>query len=156
MLASMTLVPLSFVQAEETESVVQSGKTVSFEYTMSLDDGSIVESNVGAEPIEYIHGQSQLFPRLEEALTGLTVDDEKSIILEPADAFGQTSSEAFQEIPTEEIPEEAREVGAQVAVAGLDWPVLVHEVRRDSVVLNLNHPLAGKALTFDVRILSIS
>jgi FKBP-type peptidyl-prolyl cis-trans isomerase 2 len=84
------------------------------------------------------------------------VDDEKSIILEPADAFGQTSSEAFQEIPTEEIPEEAREVGAQVAVAGLDWPVLVHEVRRDSVVLNLNHPLAGKALTFDVRILSIS
>ncbi|HEX6995593.1 MAG TPA: peptidylprolyl isomerase [Gammaproteobacteria bacterium] len=135
--------------------MIEAGKTVGFEYTLRLEDGSIVQSNKDDEPLTYVHGENQILPALERELEGLEVDDRKEITLEARDAYGEIRPEAFREVPAEQIPPEARRVGAQLSAAGYDGPIRVHEIKDDVVVLDFNHPLAGKALKFDIRVVSI-
>lgn len=132
------------------------GKTVGFEYTLKLDDGTVVESNVGRDTLEFVSGQGQILPKLEEALVELKVDDTASVTLAPKDAYGPVNQEAFREVPIEQIPEPARKVGTQLKADGFNGTIRVHEVKTESVVLDFNHPLAGETLTFDVRVLAVS
>lgn len=140
---------------QEEEPVVGAGKTIAFEYTLSLDDGSVVESNVGGQAFEYVHGESQILPALEEALGGLQVDEEATVTLPPEQAYGEVNAEAFQEVPIDRVPDDAREVGAELRAEGYGGPIRVHEVRPETVVLDFNHPLAGQELTFAVKVLSV-
>lgn len=135
--------------------MIEAGKTVGFEYTLKLDDGSVVQSNKGGEPLKYVHGENQILPALEQQLEGLDVDDEKNVKLPADEAYGEIKEEAFQEVPTEQIPEDARRVGAQLSAQGYNGAIRVHEVKDDTVVLDFNHPLAGQDLTFDIRVVSI-
>jgi FKBP-type peptidyl-prolyl cis-trans isomerase 2 len=158
--AALIIVTAAFVslvsgRAQEAKDAIETGRTVAFEYTVSEQGGSIVDTNIGSQPIEYVHGEGQILTGLENALSGMSVGDEKSVTLRPEDAYGPADPAAFRDVPTEQIPEEARNVGVRLAVPGIAWPVLVNEVRPDSVVLDLNHPFAGKTLVFVVRILSI-
>ena len=140
---------------QEEEPVIDTGKNVGFEYTLTLDDGTVVESNVGGDTALFVHGEGQILPALEGAISGLGVDDQKTVSLEADDAYGPVNPEAFREIPIEQIPEDARVVGTSLSTEGYDGPIRVHEVRDDSIVLDFNHPLAGQALTFDIRIVSV-
>lgn len=135
--------------------MIEAGKTVAFEYTLRLDDGSVVQSNKDDEPLTYVHGENQILPALERELEGLEVDDRKEVTLEARDAYGDVRPDAFREVPAEQIPQEARRVGAQLSAQGYDGPIRVHEVKDDVVVLDFNHPLAGKSLKFDIRVVSI-
>jgi FKBP-type peptidyl-prolyl cis-trans isomerase 2 len=150
----LTLITLNG-SAQEEDSVIGEGTTVGFEYTLSLSDGTVVESNVGGDAFSYTQGGSQILPALEVALTGLAIDDTKQVTLEPADAYGDVNPEAFQEIPIAQIPEDARVVGTILGAEGFEGPIRVHEVKEDVVVLDFNNPLAGKKLTFDIRIVSL-
>jgi FKBP-type peptidyl-prolyl cis-trans isomerase SlyD len=141
--------------AQQEEAVISEGKTVGFEYTLSLSDGTIVESNVGGDAFTYVHGERQILPALESALVGLAVDETRQVTLEPAEAYGEVNPEAFQEIPIERVPEEAREVGTTLGAPGYEGPIRVHEIKEDTIVLDFNNPLAGKTLTFDIRIVSL-
>jgi len=80
------------------------GKTVGFEYTLKLDDGTVVESNVGRDTLEFVSGQGQILPKLEEALVELKVDDTASVTLAPKDAYGPVNQEAFREVPIPSSP----------------------------------------------------
>src|SRR5690606_1643777 len=82
---------------EEGEPMIEAGKTVAFEYTLRLDDGSVVQSNKDAEPLTYVHGENQLLPALEQALEGLEVNDRKEVKLAAEDAYGKVRDEAFRE-----------------------------------------------------------
>lgn len=137
------------------EAAVSEGKTVGFEYTLSLSDGTVVESNIGGEAFTYTQGQGQILPALEQALLGMAVDDTKQVNLSAADAYGEVNEEAFQEIPLDQLPDEARVVGTILGAEGYDGPIRVHEVNDEFVILDFNNPLAGKALTFDIRIVSL-
>lgn len=151
-LALALLFPVGFAQTEDT--VISEGKTVGFEYTLSLTDGTVVESNVGGDAFTYTQGEGQILPALEQALLGLAIEDTKQVTLAPADAYGEVNQEAFQEIPLDQIPEEARVVGTILGAQGYDGPIRVHEVNEEFVILDFNNPLAGKTLTFDIRIVS--
>lgn len=143
---------------EDQSSVVEEGKQVTIEYTLSLDDGTAVDGNVGGEPFVYQHGQGQLPPALEQELAGLKVNDTKEIRLSPEEGFGPVNPDAFQNIAPEAIPEEGRKVGTVLMASdpsGNQRPVRVHEVHPDRIVLDFNHPLAGKHLNFDVRVLDV-
>lgn len=153
MFAASLLSSDGFAQQEDT--VISSGSSVSFEFTLTLADGTVVESNVDQEPLTYVHGEGKLLPALEAALAGMTVDERKSIAVEAADAFGPVNPEAFREVPLESIPEDARTVGTPLSAEGFDGSIRVHEVREETVVLDFNNPLAGEDLKFDVRIVSI-
>ena len=135
--------------------MIEAGKTVGFEYTLKLDDGSVVQTNKGGEPLKYVHGENQILPALEQQLEGLDVDEEKNVKLPAEEAYGDVKEEAFQEVPTEQIPEDARKVGAQLSAQGYNGAIRVHEVKDETVVLDFNHPLAGQDLTFDIRVVSI-
>lgn len=136
---------------------IENGKTVSLEYTVSVD-GQQVESNKGSAPLVYTHGAKQIVPGLEKELTGLDVGSSKSVTVPPEQAYGEVNDQAFVEVKKEQVPEEARQVGAQLMTKdpqGNTLHPVVSEVREESVVLDFNHPLAGKTLQFDVTVVSV-
>lgn len=134
---------------------VEAGRKVSFEYTLTLPDGSVVESNVGGKPFAYEQGKGQVIPGLEKALQGLRAGDNKKVTIPPDDAYGPVRAEAQREVPIAKIPEEARKVGAMLAAEGFPGSIRVAEVRKETALLDFNHPLAGKTLNFDVHILTV-
>lgn len=146
------------LQAQEDASVIQDGRTVSIEYTLKLTDGSTADTNVGAEPLVYVQGEQQILPALEARLIGMKADETREVSLTPEEGYGPVHTEAFQTVPLEIIPEEARNVGARLVGQGPQGEPLhavVKEINDDSAVVDLNHPLAGEQLNFTIKVVSI-
>ena len=142
----------------EEKTVIAEGNSVSIEYTLKLDDGTTVDSNVDGEPMVYKVGGSEILPALESALHGLGVGDTKEVRLTAEQGYGPIVPEGYQEVELEMVPEDAREVGTMLmatAPDGQQQAIRVHEVKEETIVLDFNHPLAGQALNFDVKILAI-
>jgi len=138
--------------------VVEQGKQVSIEYTLRIDDGDEVDSNVGADPLTYVQGDQQIVPGLEEALQGMEIGDNKEVTIHPDKGFGDRSETRFKEVEKSQIPEEAQKVGVHLQGEDADGNIVnvrVTEVKDETVVMDLNHPLAGKTLHFNVKILDI-
>ncbi len=138
--------------------VVETGKQILIEYTLSTEVEGLVDSNVESDTLSYIQGTQQIIPALEIALEGMEVGETKEVSITPKDGFGQRSEKALQEVDKSLVPEEARKV--DVVLQGHDKgggviKARVAEVRDETVVLDLNHPLAGKTLQFNVKILNI-
>jgi len=152
------LLPAVSLAEEAKQPVVEEGKSISIEYTLTLDDGSTADTNVGGDPLVYVQGGGQILPALETALVGMTIDQTRQVKLNPEEGYGPVNPDAFQEVEAQVIPEDAREVGAQLVAqdpSGRQRPVRVHAVEGEKITLDLNHPLAGQSLTFDVKILAI-
>jgi FKBP-type peptidyl-prolyl cis-trans isomerase SlyD len=140
------------------ENVVKDGAVVSLQYSLSEENGELIESNKGKGPLKYTHGSKQIVPGLEKELTGMKVGGEKRVKVKPEDAYGMVNPKAFQEVPKEQIPANGMKVGATLAAKGpqgQEIPVRIHEIKEKTVVLDLNHPMAGKTLLFDIKILDI-
>ena len=138
--------------------MISDGSRVSIEYTLTIDDGSVADSNVGDEPLVYEQGQSEILPALERALLGLAVGDTAEVTLEPDDGYGLIDEALFETVPSHLVPENGRQVGAYLvaqAKTGERRQVRVAEVKGEEIVIDLNHPLAGQTLRFAVRILSV-
>lgn len=137
---------------------IAAGNSVSLEYTLKLDDETVVESNVGATPLTYLHGDGSIIPGLERELEGLTVGATKDVVIAPADGYGPIHAEAVQEVPLEQIPENARHAGAVLQGQSPEGGVVrarVTEVKDATAVVDFNHPLAGQTLHFAVKVLDI-
>jgi FKBP-type peptidyl-prolyl cis-trans isomerase SlyD len=151
--------PVLLRSAEKAEEkVVRDGTVVSLQYSLSGEDGKLIESNKGKDPLKYTHGSKQIVPGLEKELAGMKVGGEKRVKVKPQDGYGAVDSKAFQEVPKEQIPADALKVGAILAAKGphgQEIPVRIHQIKEKTVVLDLNHPMAGKTLLFDVKILDI-
>ena len=135
--------------------MIQSGSKVSIEYTLTLDDGSKVDSNVGGEPLVYTQGEGQIIRGLESEMEGMATGDEKKVRVEAKDGYGEVDPEALREIDAEQVPEDARQVGAMLMAQGHGAPIRVAEIRGEKIVLDFNHPLAGKDLNFAVKVLTV-
>jgi FKBP-type peptidyl-prolyl cis-trans isomerase SlyD len=149
---------LRSAEKAKQEKVVKDGSVVSLQYSLSEEDGKLIESNKGKDPLKYTHGSKQIVPGLEKELTGMKVGGEKRVTVKPEDAYGVVNSKAFQEVPKEQIPVNGLKVGATLAAKGpqgQEIPVRVHEIKEKTVVLDLNHPMAGKTLLFDIKILDV-
>jgi FKBP-type peptidyl-prolyl cis-trans isomerase 2 len=154
-LVSVFLFALSPAQAEGEKEVISDGKQVSFFYKLTVD-GEVLEDNSDLQPLVYLQGGEQILPALEAGLAGMAAGETKTIKLAAADAYGERDAGAIQEVPIDQVPEEARVVGMTLQAQGRPGPILVTEVREDVVVLDFNHPLAGKELIFDVKIADVS
>lgn len=138
---------------------IQSGSTVRIEYTLTDETGEILDSTEGREPLTYVHGRRQIIPGLEQALAGLRVGDQKQVTVAPKDAYGLVDPQARAEVPRHAVPPEALVPGTELVARSADGAtrlVTVLEIRPDTVVVDLNHPLAGKTLRFDVRVVEVS
>lgn len=137
---------------------VSDGKQVSLEYTLTLEDKSKIDSNVGKAPLIYTQGAHEIIPGLEKQLAGVKVGESKHIEIPPAEGYGEVDPARKQEIDKNRIPEDARKVGAKLTGQGPQGqPIFaqVTEVKDNTVVLDMNHPLAGKRLIFDVKVLKV-
>ena len=140
------------------QDTVGDGKRVSLEYTLTLEDQTVIDTNVGKTPLVYTHGTQQIVPGLEKQLVGLKTGDTKKVEVSPEEGYGEADPNRFQEVPTENIPEEARSVGKKLQGQGPDGQMMfaqVTEVKEKTIIVDLNHPLAGKKLFFDVKVLKI-
>lgn len=138
--------------------MIAKGNRVSLEYTLVLDDGRVVTTNVGKDPFVYIHGEEQIPAALERQLAGLDVGDHREVTLSPEEAYGPINPEAFISVEIEAVPEEARKPGIFLETNDSDGStrvVRVHEVHSDHVILDFNHRLAGERLTFQIRVIRI-
>lgn len=135
------------------------GETVAVHYTGKLDSGEVFDSSRGRDPLEFQLGAGQVIPGFERAVEGLAVGEAREIRLDPADAYGDPQDELLVDVPAEQFPEDAKpQVGHQVQVQvapGENRVARIAEVREDAVKLDLNHPLAGQALTFDVELVAV-
>jgi FKBP-type peptidyl-prolyl cis-trans isomerase 2 len=138
---------------------VTSGDVVRIHYTGSLADGSVFDTSEGREPLEFTVGSGEIIPGLDKAMPGMTVGEEKTVTIPCDEAYGPRQEEAQQAVPRGQIPPDIPlEPGLQLQMRGPDGqavPVTVAEITDEAVVLDANHPLAGKDLTFKVARVSI-
>ncbi len=145
-------------QKGEKEMTVSSGTRVSIEYTLRLEDKAVIDTNVGSEPLTYVHGSDQIIPGLQKGLEGMRIGESKQVTIKPEEGYGAVNPKDFVEVKKEEGPQDALTVGAQLEGrddSGRPFYARVVEVKNQTVVLDLNHPLAGKTLFFEVKILDI-
>jgi len=137
---------------------IEKGSTVQLEYTLKDDAGAVLDSNKGQSPFTYTQGEAQLMPGLEKQLVGMHVGEEKKVVLPPEEAYGRADPGAQTEVARDLLPPEALTVGARLMArnsTGEQRPVMVKEIKEKTVVLDLNHPLAGKTLVFEVKVLGV-
>ncbi|MFN8671902.1 MAG: peptidylprolyl isomerase [Candidatus Sericytochromatia bacterium] len=151
----------------ENKQIVGDKKAVAINYTLYLDDGSVADTTYPNEefeieketPLYFLCGYGNIIPGLEKALNGLAVGDKKVVEIEPEEAYGEISDDAFQEVPKNVFPEDYEiEVGMPFALMDEDdnyIPAIVHEIHDDFIVVDMNHPLAGEKLKFEVEIMDI-
>lgn len=135
------------------------GDTVHIHYTGTLSDGSVFDSSEGRDPLSFTLGSGQVIPGLDAALGGMAVGEAKTVTISSDAAYGTYDPQARQPIPRDQIPPHIPVApGTMLQMQTPDGgviPVTVAEVDDQTVVLDANHPLAGKDLTFEVEVVAI-
>jgi FKBP-type peptidyl-prolyl cis-trans isomerase SlyD len=148
------------VALSERSSAMKIGKgsVVGLEYRLHLGDGKVIDES-GGQPLSYLHGKGQIVPGLERELEGLGTGDSKQVVVSPAEGYGDHDPAGVQAVPRASFPAEADiQPGMQFAARAPDGsqiPVTVRDVKGDQVTIDVNHPLAGKTLHFDVKVASV-
>ena len=138
-------------------STIAKNSAVSFNYTLKDAEGNVIDQSQG-EPLAYLHGHNNIIPGLESQLEGKKAGDKLTAVVEPADAYGEYQEQAVQEIPRENfqgVDDIQPGMQFQSQAEGQMMLVTVKDVKDDVVVVDANHPLAGKQLTFDVEVVDV-
>jgi FKBP-type peptidyl-prolyl cis-trans isomerase SlyD len=131
---------------------------VSIHYTLTNDDGEVIDSSIGHEPLDYLHGQGSIISGLEKALQGKAVGDTFTIRIEAEDAYGEFHEERVQVISRslfEGIDNIETGMQFQADVSSGPGVVTVVNIEGDDITIDGNHPLAGLALTFAVEVVDV-
>ncbi len=138
----------------------KAGDTLHMHYTGKLDDGTVFDSSEGRDPLKFQLGAGQIIPGLDAGVTGMEVGEKRSVRVEPEQGYGPHEPERVQSVERASFPDDIpTDPGTQLQVQtaqGQVMPVTVVEANEQHVVLDTNHPLAGKALTFDVELVEIA
>ncbi|SEU09953.1 FKBP-type peptidyl-prolyl cis-trans isomerase [Stigmatella erecta] len=131
-------------------------RIVALEYKLHLGDGEVIDESEPGQPLSYLHGGGQIVPGLEGALEGMGVGEAKKVVVSPAEGYGEHESAGLQEVPRSMFPPDAElRPGVRLAAqtdGGEVIPIGIREVKGETVLVDLNHPLAGKTLHFDVTV----
>jgi len=138
----------------------KSGDTVRIHYTGTLDDGTEFDSSAGRDPLQFTLGSGQVIPGFDKAVEGMAVGDSKSVNIPAEDAYGPHREQLVQEVPRTALPDNLTpEEGMALQAKGQDGNVVkltVTAVGDSSITVDANHPLAGKALSFDIELVDIA
>ncbi len=133
---------------------IETNQIVSIEYEVR-DGDKVVDSNVGAEPLVFMFGKGQIIPGLENGIKDMAIGEKGDVLVQPADAYGEYNPEATQEVPKEQFAGIDLQEGMTLYGQGEDGStvqVIVKEIKDAAVIIDFNHPLAGKSLMFTVTI----
>lgn len=150
------LVALAVVAVAGCGPKIADKMVVKIAYTGTLPDGSQFDSSEGGDPLEFMIGSGQMIPKFEENLLGLRKGDKKTFLIAAADAYGERDEAMLMEVPLSAFPEDLKlEKGMQLgttASTGQQMIVTVADLKEGSAVIDYNHPLAGKDLTFAIEV----
>jgi FKBP-type peptidyl-prolyl cis-trans isomerase SlyD len=136
---------------------IEANQVVSIQYEVR-DGADVVDSNIDGAPLVFMFGKGQIIPGLENGIANMNVGEKADVLVKPADAYGEYNEEAQQELPKEQFAGIDLNVGMTLYGQGEDGgtvQVIVKEVKEDNVVIDFNHPLAGKDLMFSVTLNSV-
>ena len=140
-------------------TTAKSGDSVNVHYTGTLDDGTTFDSSKGREPLTFTLGSGMVIAGFDDAVTGMAVGETKTVTFPPEEAYGPVQPEMIQQVERSNIPAEIElAVGVQLQAGGPGQQpmiVTVVELDEETVTLDANHALAGKALTFELELVSI-
>jgi peptidylprolyl isomerase len=140
-------------------SEARNGDTVQVHYTGKLADGTLFDSSVGREPLEFTLGAGQMIPGFEKAVFGMKVGEKKTVTIPADEAYGPYRDDLVVEISREKLPSDMTpEVGQQLVMRqpdGTEIVVVITAVSDETVTIDANHPLAGKELTFEIELVKI-
>jgi peptidylprolyl isomerase len=139
----------------------KTGDKVKIEYTGTLDDGTVFDSNIeDGNLLEFEIGGGQVIKGFDDAIIGMKEGEEKQFIISPAEAYGEHDSTLIQKVPREIFPPDAELVPGLLFEAGLPTgekvPAIITAIEEQIVLVDLNHPLAGKRLNFKIKLSSIT
>lgn len=143
---------------KEDVPLVTEGKKVRVHYTLTVE-GNIIDSSKEREPMEIQVGSRQVIPGFEKTIKGMKVGEKKSFEVSPEEGYGLEDPKAIQEVSRDKLPPDIKPEPGMTLYArdknGRPMSVKIMEVKKDVVVMNFNHPLAGKTLKFEVEIIEI-
>lgn len=137
--------------------MIETGKKVKFHYTLKVGD-RVVDSSLSGDALEYVHGKDSIISGLEKGLEGRQEGDKCTIKVLPDEGYGPIDPKALVEIDKDKIPSDTLELGAILSAKNENGDAVqgvIQDIRPETVMIDFNHPLAGKVLTFDVEILNI-
>lgn len=138
---------------------VKNGDKVRVHYHGKLNDGTTFDSSEGRAPLEFEVGIGQVIKGFDDAMVEMKVGDKKTVVIPAENAYGVASPENMVEYPLDQFPEDMKpEIGLELHMSddqGNNFPVVIREIKEEVVILDANHPLAGKELTFDIELVEI-
>ncbi|HEX4938189.1 MAG TPA: peptidylprolyl isomerase [Candidatus Kapabacteria bacterium] len=137
---------------------ISKDKVVQFHYTLKNDKGEEIESTIGKDPMAYLHGHGNIIPGLESALEGKAAGDRFTITIEPKDGYGERQDVEWQRIPLKHLQGARKWKPGMMAFVETEQgyrQVTVMKVGKFNADVDVNHPLAGKTLTFDIEVLDL-
>jgi peptidylprolyl isomerase len=139
---------------------VKTGDTIQVHYHGTLTDGTIFDSSTGREPLEFEVGSGMVIEGFDNGVLGMGVGDKRTVQIPAEQAYGVSNQDMIMEFPIDRFPTDlVPEVGLQLNMSnnqGEQFPVVIVEVAAEHVLLDANHPLAGKDLIFDLELVSIT
>ncbi|MBI9048853.1 MAG: peptidylprolyl isomerase [Anaerolineaceae bacterium] len=144
--------------AEKENLQIADNVVVSMDYNLTVDS-EIIDTTDHSEPIQFIQGHGNIIPGLEKELHGLKIGDNKKVIVQPAEAYGEFDENAFTDVSKDQFPADFEiRPGGEIrvrTVSGQFISAIIESADDEMVKLNLNHPLAGKELLFDAKIVNL-
>ncbi len=137
---------------------VELGTKVTLHFALVLEDGDIIDSNFETAPATFTVGDGNLLPGFESTLMGLVNGDEREFTIPPEDAFGQHNPQNVQRVDRSNFDQQELEIGAMFSFQNGDGelPGVIVEFEDDEILIDFNHPLAGKNIIFQVKIMNIA
>ncbi len=147
------------IPAKEKKMTVKKGDIVEVTYTGTLKDGKIFDSSKDRKPLKFKVGDGKLLPDFEDAVIGMTLNEEKKFTIPAKRAYGEKDPKLVRTFPRSFLPADFKgKKGMSITLrskTGRRIPAVIDSINSKSVVLDLNHPLAGKDLTFDIKVVNI-
>jgi FKBP-type peptidyl-prolyl cis-trans isomerase SlyD len=135
---------------------IKANSVVSIDYTLKNDDGQVIDSSSGGDPLKYLHGHSNIVPGLESALAGKAAGESVKVSVPPAEGYGEHDPERVFDVARDRLPEDLDpQVGTMLGMQtpeGHTLPLTITKVTTESVTVDANHQLAGQTLHFEVEV----
>ncbi|MFH1985373.1 MAG: peptidylprolyl isomerase [Pseudomonadota bacterium] len=139
---------------------VENGLFVRVDYTGTLQNGEVFDSSRGRRPLEFKVGAGQMIPGFDAAVAGMSLNEKKTITLAPEEAYGAYDDSLTREFPRADVPPEMNpQTGQRIGMTtpdGHQIPATITQVDDEKITIDMNHPLAGESLTFDIEVVGIS
>jgi FKBP-type peptidyl-prolyl cis-trans isomerase SlyD len=138
-------------------AVIGAGATVKLNYTLTVEN-KVVDASAGRGPLTYVQGSGQIIPGLEEQLVGLKAGDKKQVVVSPEKGYGIIDPKAFTKVPRKAFKDTSKmKVGSVVSgqKGGQQFQAVISAIGPTEITLDLNHPLAGKTLNFNIEVLDV-